>query len=124
MIQGGGFSWLFARPAYQAQAVGVYLNRTVGALPEQRLWNAGGRGIPDVASAAGNLGIVSSGTAWAGGGTSAAAPFWGGVWALATALSRELTGRPLGPANPFLYHLAATNPSCFHASTQAICRCL
>jgi hypothetical protein len=120
---GGGFSWWFARPGYQAHAVATYLNRTATTLPEQRLWNVVGRGIPDVASAAGNLGIVTNGTAWAGGGTSAVAPLWGGVWALATKLSRELTGKPLGPANPFLYHLAATNPSCFHDVTQGDNKC-
>jgi hypothetical protein len=53
----------------------------------------------------------------------AAAPLWGGVWAIMTKLSRELTGKPLGPANPLLYHLAATKPACFFDVTQGDNKC-
>ncbi len=103
---GGGFSWWFARPGYQQQAVAGYLARATNAtlrLPPQALWSADGRAIPDVASAAGNTVVFTNGEAWLGGGTSAAAPWWAGVWALATRESLQATGRPLGPAGPFLY---------------------
>eukprot|EP01052_Picozoa_sp_SAG31_P008129 SAG31_NODE_403_length_16150_cov_12.566588_4_plen_367_part_00 len=111
---GGGFSWWFDRPSWQEAAVSEYLLAAGPSLPPARLYNSKGRGIPDVASAAGNLAILTNGEAWLGGGTSGAAPLWAGVWALATRVSLELSGRPLGPANPFLYHLAATRPECFH----------
>jgi subtilase family serine protease len=91
---GGGFSHLFARPAYQDGVPGI------GAA----------RGVPDVA------GDASSGTSMAfaftapGGGykliglngTSAAAPFWAGLIALAD----QEAGHPLGFVNPAIYRIA------------------
>jgi len=91
---GGGFSHLFARPAYQDGVPGI------GAT----------RGVPDVA------GDASSGTSMAfaftepGGGyeliglngTSAAAPFWAGLIALAD----QEAGHPLGFVNPAIYRIA------------------
>lgn len=122
---GGGFSWWFPRPTWQAKVVKQYLqqhsasesnrdNITWRQLPPSKLWNAAGRAFPDVSSAAGNLAIYTNGEAWLGGGTSAAAPWWAGVWALATSISLQTTGKPLGPANPLLYHLASSQPACFH----------
>jgi subtilase family serine protease len=91
---GGGFSHLFARPAYQDGVPGI------GAT----------RGVPDVA------GDASSGTGMAFafsepgggyeviglGGTSAAAPFWAGLIALAD----QQAGHPLGFVNPAIYRIA------------------
>jgi subtilase family serine protease len=91
---GGGFSRLFARPAYQQGVPGI------GAM----------RGVPDVAADA------SSGTSMAFaftvpgggyeliglGGTSAAAPFWAGLIALAD----QEAGHPLGFVNPAIYRIA------------------
>lgn len=45
---GGGSSWLFPRPAYQATAVGEYLSGN-HTLPAQLHYNPGGRFTPDVA---------------------------------------------------------------------------
>ena len=122
---GGGFSWWFSRPSWQDKVVKEYLmqQRTSDSsrrsnagrrLPPSKLWNAAGRGFPDVSSAAGNLAIFTNGAAWLGGGTSAAAPWWAGVWAMATAVSIQTTGKALGPANPLLYHLASSQPECFY----------
>jgi subtilase family serine protease len=89
---GGGFSGIFARPAYQ------------DGLPATRAT----RGVPDVAADAstgmalaretggGNYELVSAG------GTSAATPLWGGLMALAD----QLAGHDLGFVNPALYHIA------------------
>ncbi len=91
---GGGFSHLFARPAYQDGVPGI------GAT----------RGVPDVA------GDASSGTSMAFaftapgggyelirlGGTSAAAPFWAGLIALAD----QEAGHSLGFVNPAIYRIA------------------
>lgn len=91
---GGGFSQLFTRPAYQDGVPGI------GAM----------RGIPDVAadssSATGMaLAISAPGGGYeleGAGGTSAAAPFWAGLIALAD----QEAGHPLGFVNPAIYRIA------------------
>jgi len=91
---GGGFSHVFARPAYQDRVPGI------GA------W----RGMPDVAadgsSATGMaLAFGAPGGSYAlvgAGGTSAGAPFWAGLIALAD----QEAGHPLGFVNPAIYRIA------------------
>jgi subtilase family serine protease len=91
---GGGFSRLFSRPSYQNGVTGI------GAT----------RGVPDVAGdAAGTSGMALAFSApGAGdeligaGGTSAAAPFWAGLIALAD----QEAGHPLGFVNPAIYRIA------------------
>jgi subtilase family serine protease len=92
---GGGFSHLFARPSYQDGVAGAEVTR----------------GVPDVAGdAAFNTGmaVVSGGgpagqaTVRPATGTSAAAPFWAGLVALAD----QLAHRHLGFINPALYRIA------------------
>merc|ERR1712187_274304 len=51
---GGGFSDNFARPDYQKDAVAAYLANENANFPPQKLWNATGRGYPDVAALGGN----------------------------------------------------------------------
>lgn len=50
-LSGGGFSDVFARPDYQAEQVGNYLNKTVKDR-FKGLYNRTGRGIPDIAAQA------------------------------------------------------------------------
>ena len=90
---GGGFSRLFPRPGYQD---GV---RGIGAT----------RGVPDVsADASGhvNLGLVlrngSRSMISNAGGTSASAP----IWAALIALADQYAGRHLGFVNPAIYQIA------------------
>jgi subtilase family serine protease len=91
---GGGFSYRFARPAYQDGVPGI------GAT----------RGVPDVAAdASSGTGMALAFTAPGGGyeffgagGTSAAAPFWAGLIALAD----QEAGHPLGFVNPAIYRIA------------------
>jgi subtilase family serine protease len=91
---GGGFSDLFARPAYQDGVPGT------GAR----------RGVPDVsADASGHTGMALAISEGGGktylrnsGGTSATAPLWAGLIALAN----QYTGRHLGFVNPALYRIA------------------
>jgi subtilase family serine protease len=91
---GGGFSHLFARPAYQDGVPGI------GAT----------RGVPDVAAdASGTTGMALAFSAPGGryelvgaGGTSAGAPFWAGLIALAD----QEAGHPLGFVNPAIYQIA------------------
>jgi subtilase family serine protease len=90
---GGGFSKVFRRPTYQNGVPGI------GAF----------RGVPDVAGDAnGVTGMALAATDGAqhyiivaASGTSAAAPFWAGVIALAD----QYAGRHLGFVNPALYEI-------------------
>ena len=91
---GGGFSRLFSRPAYQDGVPGIKATR----------------GVPDVAAdASGHTGValaISDGggryTIRNSGGTSASAPIWAGLIALAD----QYAGRQLGFVNPALYRIA------------------
>jgi subtilase family serine protease len=93
---GGGFSRLFSRPAYQDGVPGI------GAT----------RGVPDVAAdASGHAGValaISDGggryTIRNSGGTSASAP----IWAALIALADQYAGRQLGFVNPALYRIGAS----------------
>jgi subtilase family serine protease len=114
---GGGFSSVFARPAYQ------------DTLPAgSTAIAAGTRGVPDIALQAsagtgdliylslppdGNGGLLCAGspcsTGWYDiGGTSLATPQWAGL----TAIADQLNGGGLGPLNPLLYKLAS-NPAAY-----------
>jgi subtilase family serine protease len=105
---GGGFSRLFSRPAYQAGVPGTEVMR----------------GVPDVAADSdGRTGlavIVSDGgqqvTVFGAKGTSASAPLWSAVIALAD----QSAGRDLGFVNPAIYRIArdARNGQAFHDITQ------
>ncbi len=104
---GGGFSRLFPRPAYQDGVPGI------GAT----------RGVPDVAADAdprtglalaisdGGQNYILAGAS----GTSAAAPLWAAVIALAD----QYAGRPLGFVNPALYQIGrgASYHQAFHDVT-------
>jgi subtilase family serine protease len=91
---GGGFSNLFTRPAYQDGVPGI------GAM----------RGVPDVAGdGSASTGLAFAFAAQGGayallpeGGTSASAPFWAGLIALAD----QEAGHPLGDVNPAIYQIA------------------
>jgi subtilase family serine protease len=90
----GGFSHLFARPAYQDGVPGI------GAM----------RGVPDVAGDArpgDDMAVAftaSGGGYWLSslGGTSTTGPFWAGLIALAD----QEAGHPLGFVNPAIYRIA------------------
>jgi len=90
---GGGFSQLFARPAYQAGVPGT----------------GGARGVPDVSADAsdrtGATVVFSNGTqdtVQSHAGTSASAP----IWAALIALADQYAGRRLGFINPAIYQIA------------------
>ncbi len=91
---GGGFSRFYTIPDYQ---------KTLPAATQQQFTNR--RGVPDVSAAADpftGLGIYLNGQWTMAGGTSASAP----VWAALMAIANQTAGHPLGFINPGLYKLA------------------
>ncbi|KAH9913299.1 peptidase S8/S53 domain-containing protein [Fomitopsis serialis] len=103
-FSGGGFSSVFARPAYQASAVAGYLDYLGDA--NAGLYNASGRAFPDVAAYSVNFDVVYGGAEGPINGTSCAGPTFANVISL---LNDELiaAGRPvLGFLNPWLYSMA------------------
>ncbi|KAF2824812.1 subtilisin-like protein [Ophiobolus disseminans] len=97
----GGFSDFWSRPAYQEKAVSEYLTK-LGSQWEG-LYNAKGRGFPDVAAQGQGFRVVDKGRTVPVGGTSASAPVFASVIALLNN-ARLAAGKPvLGFLNPWIY---------------------
>ncbi len=92
---GGGFSRLFARPAYQDGVPGIGATR---GMPDVAADAESGTGMALAFSEGGGRGYILVGA----GGTSAGAPFWAGLIALAD----QEAGHPLGFVNPAIYRIA------------------
>lgn len=104
---GGGFSHLFARPGYQDGVPGAEATRGIPDVAGDAAFDTG----MAVASSGGPAGqaIVRPAT-----GTSAAAPFWAGLVALAD----QLAHRHLGFINPAIYRIARS--PLYHAASHDI----
>lgn len=121
---GGGFSNLYPRPAYQSAAVGHFFsahdpsfkyyshifNSTAavrsgkGVAESGGVYNRIGRGIPDVAAIAFNVGIVFNGTQGNfGAGTSAAVPLFAALVNRINEARLMAYKKPVGFINPILY---------------------
>ncbi len=104
---GGGFSSFYSTPSYQ---------QTLPTSIQQLLKNR--RGVPDVSGDADpSTGLAIYAGGWQlGGGTSASAPLWAAI----AALANQMAGHPLGFLNAALYKLAATGSYAqdFHDITQ------
>ncbi|CCM00838.1 uncharacterized protein FIBRA_02880 [Fibroporia radiculosa] len=115
----GGFSNFWATPSYQKSAVSTYLSHLGDTY--SGLYNASGRGFPDVSAQGLNFEIVYEQDFYSAAGTSCSTPTFASVIAL---LNDELVaaGEPsLGFLNPWLYSSAASafndittgsNPGC------------
>jgi subtilase family serine protease len=90
---GGGFSHLYARPAYQDGVPGIGATRGV---PDVAGDADPGTGLSVAVTADGKTQIVSAS------GTSASAPLWGGIMALAD----QDAHHDLGFVNPAIYRIA------------------
>jgi len=114
---GGGFSDEFAAPSWQTAQVANYfsLASAAGVLPAASLYNAAGRGYPDVSALGGQTNpycvAKGGGSTFTGvAGTSASCPVVAGI---VTQLNNEriLAGKTsLGFLNQFFY----SNPQCFN----------
>lgn len=100
---GGGYSSLFARPAYQ-----------------QGIVNGSVRAVPDVSADANpytGMVIVLEGGLYIEGGTSVSSALWAGM----AAEIDQFVGHPLGALNPYLYSLyqdKSTYDAAFHQVTS------
>jgi tripeptidyl-peptidase-1 len=100
----GGFSEIWSRPAYQDAAVSRYLTKLGDKF--KGLYNAGGRGFPDVAAQGQGFRVVDKGAQISVGGTSASAPVFASVVAMLNN-RRTAAGKPtLGFLNPWIYSQA------------------
>ncbi|KAH9162464.1 subtilisin-like protein [Lactarius sanguifluus] len=108
-ISGGGFSEHFERPPYQRQAVPTFLENLGSRY--QGLYNASGRGTPDIAAQSINLQIFLNGQEQRASGTSIATPVVAGIISLLNGWLISVGQDPLGFLNPWLYGrgLAALN---------------
>ncbi|KAH9164895.1 subtilisin-like protein [Lactarius sanguifluus] len=109
VFSGGGFSEHFERPPYQRQAVPTFLEDLGSRY--QGLYNASGRGIPDIAAQAVNFRIFLNGQEKMESGTSVATPVVAGIISLLNDWLISIGQDPLGFLNPWLYGrgLAALN---------------
>ncbi|KKZ67059.1 hypothetical protein EMCG_07230 [[Emmonsia] crescens] len=99
----GGFSDRYPRPAYQDEAVSIFLTH-LGSQWDG-LYNPAGRAFPDVAAQSAQFHIVDHGEPTYASGTSASAPVFAAVVANLNSI-RLSQGKPvLGFLNPLLYGL-------------------
>lgn len=113
---GGGFSDQFEMPSWQADAVAAYFAEATaaGVLPDSELFNANGRGYPDVSALGGqtNPYCISyrDGTFSGVAGTSASSPVVAGIFAQLNNVRFNKGQTALGWLNPFIY----ANGACFN----------
>lgn len=108
-VDSGGICSLLAIPTYQVPFVNA---------PSKA--SSTNRNIPDVSLTADKILIYFYGGYYAGsGGTSASAPLWAGLMALANEMSVEAGHGYVGFANPALYNLAS-NPATYAADFRDI----
>ncbi|KAF9004123.1 subtilisin-like protein [Hymenopellis radicata] len=106
-LSSGGFSNYFSAPSYQTSAVNGYLAELGSEY--SGLYNASGRGFPDVSAQGQNVAIVYRGDFATVDGTSCSSPIFASVISLVNA-ALIASGKPvLGFLNPFLY----ANPQAF-----------
>ncbi|KAH9165902.1 subtilisin-like protein [Lactarius sanguifluus] len=129
-LSGGGFSNLFSRPAYQGHAVATYLEN-LGSQYDG-LYNANGRGMPDISAQAHQCVFVHRAEDYTGDGTSCSVPIAAGIVSLLNDYRLSKGKTPLGFLNYWLYDYgiadlglnditSGSNPGCntdgFTAST-------
>jgi len=103
---GGGFSYDYDIPSYQASAVQSYLAKNPKTGTSTYATN--GRGTPDVALLGEKFAVINGGHTIAVGGTSASTPSWGGIISLLNeeCLSASGGSKTLGFVNPLFYQNA------------------
>ncbi|KAF8258720.1 subtilisin-like protein [Lactarius quietus] len=126
-LSGGGFSNHFPRPIYQNPATPNFL-KNIGN-QHHGLYNAAGRGIPDISAQALRYFVVVNNQGFVASGTSNAAPTVAGIISLLNDYLLSRGKKPLGFLNPWLYGLgvvgmndikSGSNPGCGTEGFSAI----
>lgn len=113
---GGGFSDTFEQPSWQTSAVNAYFTKAkaAGVLPDSSLFNATGRGYPDVSALGGQTNPycvgIKGGSFGGVAGTSASCPVVAGIFAQLNDVRLKAGKSSLGWLNPLIY----TNGQCFN----------
>lgn len=117
---GGGFSNEFAAPSWQTTQIANYFAEAnaAGVLPKSSLYNANGRGYPDVSALGGQTNAycvaIKGGSTFAGvAGTSASCPVVAGIIAQLNNVRIAANKPPLGYLNPWIYQQAGP-ANCFN----------
>ncbi|KAF7364615.1 Family S53 protease [Mycena venus] len=97
----GGFSNYWGAPDYQADTVAAFLKAQ--GTTNKGLFNASGRGYPDVSAQGENVQIVSGGETQGVDGTSCSSPIFASVIGLLNDQLISAGNSPLGFLNPWLY---------------------
>ncbi|KAI9435318.1 subtilisin-like protein [Lactarius indigo] len=100
-FSGGGFSDYFERPPYQDQAVTTFLEDLGDKY--QGMYNASGRGVPDIAAQAVDFRLIVKGIDMVADGTSGSAPIVAGIISLLNDYRLSQGQHVLGFLNPWLY---------------------
>lgn len=100
-------------PAYQYSAVSAYLN-SGATLPGAQNFNPSGRGYPDVAAIGHNVFVRRNAVADYLDGTSASAPIFAAILALANNALFSSGKNPVGFVNPSIYWIASTTHAAFY----------
>jgi len=119
ITSGGGFSSVFAKPAWQTSAVNGYLSR-VATAPAPG-FNTTGRGYPDLALAGHSYEVVIGGKFTQVDGTSCSSPAFAGMISLINAKRKTEGKAPLGFLNHMLY--ATATATAFNDITTGNNRC-
>lgn len=113
-LSSGGFSDRWARPEWQSDAVAAYFATAKDTLPDSSLYNATGRGFPDVSAQGTNYLVVNGGkTLPSVAGTSCSSPAFGGIVGMLNDARIAAGKSPMGFLNPFIY----ANPDIFNDVT-------
>jgi len=124
VTSGGGFSNLFPRPSWQNEHVKAYLSDPHVKVPQGRdFFNRQGRGYPDLAVFSNLFLLVMNQELTALSGSSASAPLMSAIVTLWNDVRLNVGLKPLGFANPLLYHIQKFYPQAFKAGLTGSNRC-
>jgi len=114
---GGGFSNHFTAPTWQTAAIAQYF-KVAQNLPKPTYYNASGRGTPDVSALGQGFQIMVDGKITEVAGTSCSAPTFASIVALLNQARFAMGKGSFGFMNPWIYQVAAANPTAFFDVTQ------
>lgn len=111
---GGGFSYDYSMPSYQADSVKAYLAKSPQLGKDK--YATTGRASPDVSLLGEKFAVEDNGQVMAVGGTSASTPSWGAIISLLNEDCLAASGgtKTLGFVNPLFY----ANPDAFNDITK------